>query len=413
MKLPFRILIVVAACTARSAFAVDAADIKPRAGLTLSSTVAAVVNADGNNFGFMDHEEFVSLSAVKPEGLDYSIAFAAATNQQFQDIARKYRWPRHVRHEDLEDSSRMTLLVASNDPEVYAGQTFAETSRRVLNTLRSGGEVAFVVGVYEPAKNEAGAGASPMPGAAAKPAAASAPAAAPLKGTGAAMLADMSQLLQMKLGSARHYYRGTLRRVEPQTVPVSVLVNGERTTVPAIHASGMLSFADGPAQKADFWWLDNPDWPVTLRWSFAGATTVVTHINWVGEGGGDLRLRALTDHDCHVELHGIYFNSGSAALLEESEPMLKQVAALVNSSPAGTLTIEGHTDNIGSAPYNQLLSAQRAAAVREALVSRYGVAPARLVAAGYGLTRPVETNATIEGRARNRRVELSRPCATH
>ena len=120
----------------------------------------------------------------------------------------------------------------------------------------------------------------------------------------------------------------------------------------------------------------------------------------------------LASKSCHVELHGIYFNSGSAVLLEESEPMLKQVAGVVKASPEATLTIEGHTDNLGSGEYNQKLSEQRAAAVRDALVNRYGIAPGRLSAKGYGLTRPVETNATFEGRARNRRVELARPCPT-
>jgi OOP family OmpA-OmpF porin len=91
--------------------------------------------------------------------------------------------------------------------------------------------------------------------------------------------------------------------------------------------------------------------------------------------------------------------------------MLKKVAALINASGDATLTIEGHTDNIGSAEYNQTLSEQRAGAVREALVARYAVPPTHLSAKGYGLTRPVETNDTYEGRAHNRRVELSRACA--
>jgi outer membrane protein OmpA-like peptidoglycan-associated protein len=123
--------------------------------------------------------------------------------------------------------------------------------------------------------------------------------------------------------------------------------------------------------------------------------------------------QTLASKSCRVELHGIYFDSGSAVLLEESEPMLKQVAQLVKSSPEATLTIEGHTDNIGSADYNQKLSEQRAAAVRDALVARYAIPANRLTAKGFGLTRPVDSNATIVGRAHNRRVELARPCAEH
>jgi outer membrane protein OmpA-like peptidoglycan-associated protein len=74
------------------------------------------------------------------------------------------------------------------------------------------------------------------------------------------------------------------------------------------------------------------------------------------------------------------------------------------------VTIEGHTDSIGGARPNQTLSERRAEAVRARLVAA-GIAAARLKAVGYGAARPRETNSTIEGRARNRRVELARNCS--
>ena len=67
-------------------------------------------------------------------------------------------------------------------------------------------------------------------------------------------------------------------------------------------------------------------------------------------------------------------------------------------------------DNVGPAAYNMDLSTRRAGAVRDALIRRFGASAARLQSQGYGLTRPVETNATDEGRAHNRRVEVSRQC---
>ena len=67
--------------------------------------------------------------------------------------------------------------------------------------------------------------------------------------------------------------------------------------------------------------------------------------------------------------------------------------------------MEGHTDARGGAPYNRALSQRRAAAVVTALVKR-GVPAERLVAQGFGPDRPVADNATAEGRAKNRRVEL-------
>jgi len=70
------------------------------------------------------------------------------------------------------------------------------------------------------------------------------------------------------------------------------------------------------------------------------------------------------------------------------------------------LTIEGHTDNTGSAAANQTLSEQRAAAVKQYLVAHYGVDAARLDAKGFGASKPVASNDTPEGRQQNRRVEL-------
>jgi outer membrane protein OmpA-like peptidoglycan-associated protein len=80
----------------------------------------------------------------------------------------------------------------------------------------------------------------------------------------------------------------------------------------------------------------------------------------------------------------------------------------LKDNPDWKLTVEGHTDNIGGDPYNLDLSKRRALAVKEALIAQYGIATDRLTNAGFGASRPVESNDTLEGRARNRRVELVR-----
>jgi outer membrane protein OmpA-like peptidoglycan-associated protein len=76
--------------------------------------------------------------------------------------------------------------------------------------------------------------------------------------------------------------------------------------------------------------------------------------------------------------------------------------------PDWKLVVQGHTDSIGDDASNLRLSEQRAAAVKAALVDRYAILPGRLTTEGYGRTRPRDTNATLKGRARNRRVELVR-----
>ena len=89
---------------------------------------------------------------------------------------------------------------------------------------------------------------------------------------------------------------------------------------------------------------------------------------------------------------------------------LSEIAGVLTRETGWRITIEGHTDDFGTDTYNQDLSARRAAAVRDALVRDFGVAAGRLTTTGFGETRPRETNETIAGRARNRRVELVRDC---
>jgi OmpA-OmpF porin, OOP family len=110
----------------------------------------------------------------------------------------------------------------------------------------------------------------------------------------------------------------------------------------------------------------------------------------------------------HVALYGIYFDTDSATVKPESDPALKEIAALLNKGPGLKVYVVGHTDTQGGYDYNMGLSARRSRAVAEALVSRFGITPDRLRAAGVGFLSPVATNATDEGRAKNRRVELVR-----
>ncbi len=107
-----------------------------------------------------------------------------------------------------------------------------------------------------------------------------------------------------------------------------------------------------------------------------------------------------------VALYGVYFDFGKAELKPESDAQLKEMAKLLAGTPELNVFIVGHTDNQGAFESNVKLSLQRAAAVRDALVGRFKVAPSRLTPYGVASVSPVAANATDEGRARNRRVEL-------
>lgn len=105
-----------------------------------------------------------------------------------------------------------------------------------------------------------------------------------------------------------------------------------------------------------------------------------------------------------LEASRIEFDPGSARISSSKAALLDLTARAAADCP-GTLRVEGHTDNTGTTELNQDLSRRRAEAVRAALIQR-GVAPSRLIAAGYGSAQPLGDNATEEGRALNRRIEV-------
>jgi outer membrane protein OmpA-like peptidoglycan-associated protein len=101
------------------------------------------------------------------------------------------------------------------------------------------------------------------------------------------------------------------------------------------------------------------------------------------------------------------FDTNSSYMKSEAHPLLDEVATILENNPQIKVEIQGYADNTGTAEYNQWLSERRAKRVMDYLVSK-GIARERLQAKGYGSTRPVASNATEEGRAQNRRVELKR-----
>lgn len=106
-------------------------------------------------------------------------------------------------------------------------------------------------------------------------------------------------------------------------------------------------------------------------------------------------------------LEGVNFVTGRADLAPASEAVLARVAQSLVAHDSVRVEVGGHTDSTGRAATNHALSRRRAETVRAFLVAR-GVAPSRVEARGYGPSRPVATNRTADGRARNRRVELRR-----
>jgi OOP family OmpA-OmpF porin len=107
----------------------------------------------------------------------------------------------------------------------------------------------------------------------------------------------------------------------------------------------------------------------------------------------------------HIALYGIHFETAKATILPDSESVLSGVAKMLQQNLDVKVSVEGHTDNVGSATANQALSEKRAQAVVSWL-SSHGIDNSRLKAKGWGASKPVEENSSEDGRAKNRRVEL-------
>jgi outer membrane protein OmpA-like peptidoglycan-associated protein len=225
---------------------------------------------------------------------------------------------------------------------------------------------------------------------------------------------------------------GTLERVGSERV--KVVVNGEMVALPALHAKADFGFS-----KGDLWILEDAANPLALRYDFLDTKLQVVRITCrcqgvsvpagttgnhpaapvgpqassggtsaAGQAGSAPSLEQRLAETGHAAVYDIYFDFSKDSIRTMSEPTLREIADVLKRHPDWSLVVEGHTDNIGGSGYNLDLSTRRAAAVKRALVGGFAIADNRLSTSGFGMTRPVDTNDTLEGRAHNRRVELRR-----
>jgi outer membrane protein OmpA-like peptidoglycan-associated protein len=190
-------------------------------------------------------------------------------------------------------------------------------------------------------------------------------------------------------------------RLEAGDAAFPVLLNGKPVTLPAVHANCPHTGSSGAV-----YFLDDEKMAIIL----AATNGQLTQINYPQpkSGAGGQSIEQALKKEGHVDVYGIYFDFASDKLRPESAPVLAEIAAALKDNPAWKLHVNGHTDNIGGDAYNLDLSNRRAAAVKQALVSQYHIDAARLDPQGFGATQAKESNDTVQGRARNRRVELIR-----
>jgi outer membrane protein OmpA-like peptidoglycan-associated protein len=224
-------------------------------------------------------------------------------------------------------------------------------------------------------------------------------------------------------GIKPNYEEGLLTRVEPGDVAYPMIVNDQRVTLPAIHLAGIMDIVgkdprpkkDRPSHTAaDFYVVDDPLNPLVLLMKLkdpvlhAGNFRIeVVKIEYKTSQPVNTVEKQLTEQKRAIT-YGIYFDFNKDTIKPESEPVMKEIVQAMTDNPSWKLTVSGHTDNIGGDAYNLDLSRRRAAAVKQELVTKYHISPDRLTTNGFGASSPIDTNDTLGGRARNRRVELTR-----
>ena len=222
-----------------------------------------------------------------------------------------------------------------------------------------------------------------------------------LRTRGQATLSMMAFGERVAFVNTEKKFSGEVRVVD--RLPYVVTVNRRAVRVGALHFRGELAL-DGETRALDMHVADDPDNPMTLRARFGDQEGRVTHIDFTPPA--DALARQLVTQET-LQLSGVYFGFARADLLPVSDRMLMQLAGVLRANPTWRFHVDGHTDSVGNDASNRLLSQRRADAVRQDLVRR-GIDAAQLDARGFGESNPIETNDTVEGRARNRRVELVR-----
>jgi outer membrane protein OmpA-like peptidoglycan-associated protein len=280
---------------------------------------------------------------------------------------RKITVSRTVRRDDLKSATFYLHIFDPSAPVSVPGSTALGTSAAILAALKSKGTAEL--GVVDPS-------------------AAAAPA----------------EVMRQSV------WRYPLNRVD--SAVVSVTVNGVKVDLPAVHARGSYL-----GDRAEFFFLDDERNPLALRYAFSNGPQTdeamrlqVVRISYDCNNPPDSesRLERALRETGRADVYEIYFEFNSDRIRDESEPTLREIAAVMTRHPEWKLGIEGHTDSIGSDAFNLDLSQRRAAAVKYALTANRSVNGQRLTTAGFGESRPKDRNDTLEGRARNRRVELVR-----
>jgi outer membrane protein OmpA-like peptidoglycan-associated protein len=193
-------------------------------------------------------------------------------------------------------------------------------------------------------------------------------------------------------------------------VRVPLIIEDRIFDVPTVRA-GVSCGAGNRTGTGQFVFANDVNNPILIEstlnfsWEQRPRTVRVTRI--VAGLGLQAEMRQALDTLGTYDVYGLLFDFDSAQLRPETAQLVREIAVMLQQNPNWTILIAGHTDSTGGADHNMRLSEQRAASVKQALISS-GVAAGRLQSVGHGMTKPKADNSTLAGRAINRRVEFQR-----
>ena len=190
-----------------------------------------------------------------------------------------------------------------------------------------------------------------------------------------------------------------------------VMIENQIVDVPVLIARG--GFQQGNRSGTGyFYFLNDVNNPLTVEyriqfsWEKALRTTRTVRVS-AGrseQAAMEQTLRTLRK----LDVYGIHFDFDKATIRPEARRLIKDIAITLQNNPTWSIAIRGHTNSLGRPDYNVALSARRAEAVKQAIIRNHGIAAGRITTSGAGMNEPKTPNDTLQGRAQNRRVELSR-----
>jgi outer membrane protein OmpA-like peptidoglycan-associated protein len=111
-------------------------------------------------------------------------------------------------------------------------------------------------------------------------------------------------------------------------------------------------------------------------------------------------------NDIIIRSSGFNFDIGKEYILPSNIPLLNKIVTAILKFPKAHIEIQGHTDSTGDNALNQTLSEKRAQSIKDFLINMFKIEPSRVTSTGFGSQKPLATNKTQEGRAKNRRIEI-------